>query len=65
MPQTNKKKKIIKKLKRYLVNMDVFFMESHEVEAENKKIAFELAREQVNHGMGEEVTLFEITKLNN
>lgn len=46
-------------MKKYLVTMDVFFMETHEVEARNKEQAFEEARKLVNHGMGEEVKLYE------
>ena len=48
------------KQKEFLVSMDVFFMETHSVMAKNKKEAFEKARELVNHGMGEEITLYEI-----
>ena len=51
------------KMKRYLVTMDVFFMESHEVEARNKKEAFEEAKNKVCHGMGEEVTLFNVEEV--
>ena len=51
-----------KKESEYIVSMDVFFMETHSVMAKNKKEAFEKARKQVNHGMGEEVTLYEIEK---
>lgn len=51
------------KMKTYLVTMDVFFMERHEVQARNKKEAFELAKAQVCHGMGEEVKLFEVELL--
>lgn len=48
------------KEKNYLVTMDVFFMETHSVTAKNKKEAFIKAKEEVRHGMGEEVTLYEI-----
>ena len=51
------------KEKHYLVTMDVFFMERHEVMAKNKADAFSKAREKVCHGMGEEITLFEVEKL--
>ena len=51
------------KEKEYLVSMDVFFMETLSVMAQNKKEAFEKAREMVNHGMGEEVTLYEIKEI--
>lgn len=47
----------------YEVKMDIFFTETHEVEADNEAEAFDKAKELVNHGMGEEVTLFEITEL--
>lgn len=51
------------KEKEFLVTMDVFFMESHSVFAKNKKEAFKKAKERVNHGMGEEITLFEIEEV--
>lgn len=38
-------------------------METVEVEAKNKKDAFQIAREKIRHGMGEEVTLFEVEEI--
>lgn len=49
--------------KSYSVTMDVFFTETHEVDADTPEEAFEKARKLVNHGMGEEVTLFETEEL--
>ena len=47
---------------KYYVTLDVFFMEHHEVEAQNEEEAFEEARKKVCHGMGEEITLYDIEK---
>lgn len=48
-------------MKKYNVTCDVFFMETvYEVEAKNKKEAFIEAKKKICHGMGEEVTLFEV-----
>ena len=58
--------KIMKKqkLKKYNVACDVFFMETvYEVEAKNKKEAFLKAKDSINHGMGEEITLYEIEEI--
>lgn len=53
----------MKKEKTYFVTMDVFFMDSKEVVAKNKKEAFEKAKDLVNYGMGEEINLFEIEEI--
>jgi len=50
-------------MKKYSVTLDVFFMETHEVEAKNKEEAVEEAKSQVCYGMGEEITLFEIEEI--
>lgn len=47
-------------MKNYSVALSVTFIERHEVEARNEKEAFELARQMVRHGMGEDVSLFEV-----
>ena len=49
--------------KLYSVTLDVFFMEHHEVYADNEEEAKEKAIDLVHHGMGEEVTVFEIEEV--
>jgi len=50
------------KLKKYLVTCDVFFMETVAVEAKNEKEAFIKAQQQINYGMGEQITLYEVVE---
>lgn len=50
-------------MKKYLVTMDVFFMDSAEVEARNEEEAKQLAIDTVHYGMGEEVTVYEIEEV--
>lgn len=54
----------MKKLKKYNVTCDVFFMETIcDIEATSKEEAFKKAKDQIRHGMGEEVTLFEVEEV--
>lgn len=60
MPKSPTKKKI----KKYNVSCNVFFTQCvYEVEASNKKEAFQKAKGEICHGMGEEVTLFEVEEI--
>ena len=46
----------------YEVKIDVFFMVTRYVQARNKKEAIEKAKNKVNYGEGEELTIFEVRR---
>lgn len=50
-------------MSRYDVALDVFFIQHVEVEAESEEDAKRLAIDEVHHGMGEEVTVYEVEEI--
>jgi hypothetical protein len=56
-------KEITNEEREYGVSMNVFFTEFRSVKAKSKEEAFERAKGEVNYGMGEEITLFEVELL--